>query len=126
MTLQMGETMQTGLHVSRRALEEIYFPPFRRALTEAGAGSVMGSYNQVNGQPACGNGELLSTILREQLGFAGWVMSDWDATHSTDSVVKGLDMEMPLGVLIVRWRKIVLTVRRRVRDMLLSFLCAYY
>ncbi len=64
------------IHVSRRALEEIYFPPFLRALTEAGAGSVMGSYNQVNGCYACQNPDLLGT-LKQRWGWAGFVAPDF-------------------------------------------------
>ncbi len=64
------------IHVSRRALEEIYFPPFRRALLDAGAGSVMGSYNQVNGCYACQNPELLGT-LKDRWGWRGFVAPDF-------------------------------------------------
>jgi beta-glucosidase len=64
------------IHVSRRALEEIYFPPFRRALTDAGAGSVMGSYNQVNGGYACQNPELLGTP-KDRWGWGGFVAPDF-------------------------------------------------
>ena len=64
------------IRVSRRALEEIYFPPFRRALTGAGAGSVMGSYNQVNGCYACQNPELLGTP-KDQWGWGGFVAPDF-------------------------------------------------
>ncbi len=64
------------ISVSRRALEEIYFPPFRRALLDAGAGSVMGSYNQVNGCYACQNPELLG-ILKDRWGWAGFVAPDF-------------------------------------------------
>jgi beta-glucosidase len=64
------------VRVSRRALEEIYFPPFRRALTDAGAGSVMGSYNQVNGICACQSPELLGT-LKDRWGWAGFVAPDF-------------------------------------------------
>ena len=64
------------IRVSRRALEEIYFPPFRRALIGAGAGSVMGSYNQVNGRYACQNPELLAT-LKDQWGWDGFVAPDF-------------------------------------------------
>jgi beta-glucosidase len=64
------------IRVSRRALEEIYFPPFRRALLDAGAGSVMGSYNQVNGCYACQNPELLGT-LKDLWGWAGFVAPDF-------------------------------------------------
>jgi beta-glucosidase len=64
------------IRVSRRALEEIYFPPFRRALTDAGAGSVMGSYNQVNGCYACQHPELLG-VLKDQWGWPGFVAPDF-------------------------------------------------
>ena len=64
------------IHVSRRALEEIYFPPFRRALLNAGAGSVMGSYNQVNGSYACQNPDLLGT-LKDLWGWDGFVAPDF-------------------------------------------------
>jgi beta-glucosidase len=64
------------IHVSRRALEEIYFPPFRRALLDAGAGSVMGSYNQVNGCYACQSPELMA-ILKDQWGWEGFVAPDF-------------------------------------------------
>jgi beta-glucosidase len=64
------------IRVSRRALEEIYFPPFRRALTGAGAGSVMGSYNQVNGCYACQSPELLSTP-KDRWGWGGFVAPDF-------------------------------------------------
>ncbi len=64
------------IRVSRRALEEIYFPPFRRALLDAGAGSVMGSYNQVNGCYACQNPDLLGT-LKDQWGWGGFVAPDF-------------------------------------------------
>jgi len=64
------------VRVSRRALEEIYFPPFRRALLGAGAGSVMGSYNQVNGCYACQNPELLG-MLKDLWGWGGFVAPDF-------------------------------------------------
>jgi beta-glucosidase len=64
------------VHVSRRALEEIYFPPFKRALVDAGAGSVMGSYNQVNGCYACQHPELIAT-LKDRWGWPGFVAPDF-------------------------------------------------
>jgi beta-glucosidase len=64
------------VHITRRALEEIYFPPFRRALTDACAGSVMGSYNQVNGCYACQHPELMAT-LKDQWGWEGFVAPDF-------------------------------------------------
>jgi beta-glucosidase len=62
----------------------------------AGTASVMCSYNRVNGNYSCANSETLNTILKEELAFKGYVVSDWDATHSTErSANGGLDMEMP-------------------------------
>ncbi|MFF1496163.1 beta-glucosidase [Streptomyces sp. NPDC058304] len=68
------------------------------AAVAAGAGAVMGAYNKVNGTYACENKPLLDEVLRGRWGFGGWVMSDWDAAHSTVAAIgAGLDMEMPGG-----------------------------
>ncbi|MBA8926939.1 beta-glucosidase [Kutzneria viridogrisea] len=83
--------------VDDRTVHEIELPGFRAAV-DAGAASVMCAYNKVNTVYACANEELLHGILREELGFRGWVMSDWYGTHSTDSISKGLDQEMPNGL----------------------------
>ncbi|MBW8487346.1 beta-glucosidase [Actinomadura parmotrematis] len=80
--------------VDERTLREIYLPPFQDAL-DAGAGSVMCSYNRVASVHACENKPLLHDLLKDELGFDGFVMSDWGATHSTaPSANAGLDMEM--------------------------------
>lgn len=56
----------------------------------------MCSYNQVNGEYACTNYDTLSTILKSQFEFDGFVMSDWWASSTNvDSVNAGLDMMMP-------------------------------
>lgn len=81
--------------IDNRTLHEIYQPAFDAAVVQGGAGAVMCSYNQVNGAYACQNGPLLKTDLDGQMGFKGFVMSDWGATHSTvASALNGLDMEM--------------------------------
>lgn len=81
--------------VDKRSLHEIYLWPFARSV-EAGVGSVMCSYNKVNGTHACENDYLLNTVLKGELGFKGFVMSDWMATPSTVKAVNGgLDMTMP-------------------------------
>lgn len=84
--------------VSERALREIYLPQFEAAIREAGASSVMCSYNWVNGVNACEHPHLLTRVLREQWGFDGFVTSDWGGTKSTvEAANAGLDMEMPTG-----------------------------
>ncbi|MGA9350535.1 MAG: glycoside hydrolase family 3 C-terminal domain-containing protein [Anaerolineae bacterium] len=82
--------------VGERALREIYLPPFKAAVQEAHAWSVMASYNKINGTFASENPYTLISILREEWGFEGLVMSDWFGTKSTAASVKGgLDLEMP-------------------------------
>lgn len=78
--------------VDERTRFELYYPPFWGA-TKAGLGSIMCSYNKINGVWSCENPETLGN-LKKDLGFEGWVMSDWGATHST-SIMAGLDQEMP-------------------------------
>ncbi|MDJ0384852.1 glycoside hydrolase family 3 N-terminal domain-containing protein [Streptomyces sp. G-G2] len=80
-----------------RTLHETELRGFEAAVT-AGTGAVMGAYNKVNGAHACESEPLLGELLRGRWGFDGWVMSDWQATHSTvAAITAGLDMEMPDG-----------------------------
>lgn len=65
--------------VSPRDLRETYLPAFRACVEEAGAFSVMGAYNRTNGEPCCASETLLQRILREEWGFAGYVVSDCGA-----------------------------------------------
>ena len=62
--------------VSKKDLYETYLPAFEAAVKEGGVESVMGAYNRVNGEPACGSPTLLGEILRGQWGFRGHVVSD--------------------------------------------------
>lgn len=63
---------------------------------KAGVASVMCSYNKVNGTWACESDALNNKLMKEELGFPGYIMSDWNAQHSTvNSAVSGLDMTMP-------------------------------
>jgi beta-glucosidase len=80
--------------VDQQTLHEIYVAPFADAVA-AGVSSIMCSYNKVNGPWACGNGDTLNKILKEEIGFQGFVTSDWGATHATDFINHGLDLEMP-------------------------------
>jgi beta-glucosidase len=82
--------------VSTRAEQEIYLPAFQDAVQQGAASSVMCAYSSVNGTRACQNPYLLSTVLRRQFGFGGFVTSDWGATHATvQAASAGLDQDMP-------------------------------
>ena len=103
--------------VDERTLHEIYLPPFAAAV-RAGAGAVMCGYYAVNGVPACQNPMLLDRDLRDELGFTGWVVSDWGATHATlPSLLAGLDMEMWSGA---RYGELVDLVPQYVPETLLD------
>lgn len=65
--------------VDTRTLHEIYIWPFARSV-EAGVGSIMCSYNLANSTYACENDYLLNTVLKGELGFKGFIHSDWGAT----------------------------------------------
>ena len=64
--------------MSRREMEETYFPPYRAAV-EAGARTVMTSFNVIDGIPASGNRWLLTDLLRDAWGFDGWIVTDYSA-----------------------------------------------
>src|SRR3954451_20827657 len=84
--------------VPERALREIYTAQFAKAVQDGGVRSVMCAYNRVNGAYACENPHLLTDILKRDLGFGGFVVSDWFANHSTVAAANaGLDLEMPGG-----------------------------
>ncbi|MDP9795035.1 beta-glucosidase [Catenuloplanes nepalensis] len=68
-------------NVDPRTLREIYTLPYEIAIDRGDVGSVMCSYNQVNSDWACGGRQLLATILKGEIGFDGWVVSDFGARH---------------------------------------------
>jgi len=82
--------------IDKRALRETDLLAFEIALRDSGAGAIMCSYNRINGTYACENDYTLNQALKKDLGFKGFVVSDWGGTHSTaKAVLAGLDMEMP-------------------------------
>ncbi|SDK23378.1 beta-glucosidase family protein [Streptomyces indicus] len=86
------------VYADEQTMHETELRAFEAAVA-AGAGSVMGAYNKVNGTFACESKDLLTDILRDRWGFDGWVMTDWFAAHSTvEAITAGLDMEMPGGI----------------------------
>jgi beta-glucosidase len=84
----------TSTYIDDQTLHEVYVAPFDAAV-KAGVSSVMCSYNRLNGTFACGNKSTLTKILRDEIGFKGFVTSDWGAVHAVNFINAGLDMEMP-------------------------------
>ena len=97
------------MDISERKLREQYLPPFIAAVKEAKVGTVMAAHNEINGIPCHGNKWLLNDLLRDELSFDGFVVSDWmdiERLHSMHhwvpdsteafvvSVESGIDMHM--------------------------------
>lgn len=92
---QEERRMEVDVRIGERTLQEIYILPFAMAVQDAQVAVVMGAYHKVNGIYCCEHPHLLTTILKEQLGFAGWVTSDFMAVHSTvEAINAGLDWEL--------------------------------
>jgi beta-glucosidase len=101
--------------LSERTLREIYLPPFRSAI-DSGAATVMSAFNALNGVPASADPITLTTILRHEWKFQGFVVSDWNAvselmaqgvantpaTAARKALLAGVDMDMESG-LYRRW-----------------------
>ena len=88
------ETLRTSLDVtvSAEAMRESDLLAFELAIEKGKPGSVMCSYNLINGRWGCENDYLLNKVLKHDWGFKGFVMSDWGAVHSTaDAANDGLD-----------------------------------
>jgi len=81
--------------IDDQTLHEVYVAPFEAAIQKADVSSIMCSYNRINGTFACGNDSTLTKILRDEIGFKGFVTSDWGAVHGVKFINAGLDMEMP-------------------------------
>ncbi|KAE8334500.1 putative beta-glucosidase G [Aspergillus arachidicola] len=85
-------------NIDDRTIHELYLWPFANA-ARAKVSSVMCSYQRLNGSYACQNSKVLNGLLKEELGFQGYVQSDWGGTHSgVSSIEGGLDMNMPGGI----------------------------
>lgn len=87
------ETQRTTLDVtiSAEAMRQSDLLAFELAMERGNPGSVMCSYNLINGRWGCENDYLLNKVLKGDWGFKGFVMSDWGAVHSTGSANDGLD-----------------------------------
>lgn len=100
-----------NVDLSEKELNEVYLPPFLAAL-ESGAGSLMASFNDVNGIPMHGNRKLIRELLLKKLKYDGLIVSDWNAidemiphgyaenrNHAAElSLNAGIDMDMVSGI----------------------------
>lgn len=88
--------MSSSSNVDERTLREIYLPAFETAVKKSQPWTVMCSYNRINGVYASEDPWLLTTVLRKEWGFEGYVVSDWGAVSDrVAGVAAGLDLEMP-------------------------------
>lgn len=93
---QETDRLRVDAQVDERTLREIYLPAFERVVTASQPWTIMCSYNKVNGLSASENPWLLTTVLREEFGFRGLVVSDWGAVyHRVPALLAGTDLEMP-------------------------------
>ncbi|KAM0278460.1 hypothetical protein ACHAQH_005127 [Verticillium albo-atrum] len=84
-------------NVDDRTMHELYLWPFYDAV-HAGTANIMCSYNRLNNSYACQNSKSQNGLLKEELGFQGWVVSDWGAMKGgVASALSGLDVAMPNG-----------------------------
>jgi len=90
-----GGSQGYSSNIDDRTMHEIYAWPFAAGI-QAGAGSVMCAYNRVNQTFSCENSKILNGILKNELDFQGFVVSDWTALNSgVNSALAGTDMNMP-------------------------------
>jgi beta-glucosidase len=98
---QETDRLRVSAEVDERTLREIYLAGFEHAVKVARPWTVMCAYNKLNGTYASQHPWLLTTVLREEWGFDGLVVSDWGAVHDrVAALAAGLELEMPpdLGV----------------------------
>jgi beta-glucosidase len=94
---ETGRTVLSA-RVDEQAARESDLLAFQIAIEQGDPGAVMCAYNRFNGPYACENPFLLTTVLKQQWKYPGWVLSDWGAVHSTvESANAGLDQESAAG-----------------------------
>ncbi len=94
-----GSRMLVDVNIGYRPLHETYLPQFEAAVKQARAGTIMCSYNRINGSYGCQNSLTLQKILRQKWGFKGAVISDYGASKTTvNDLNRGLDFVPFQGV----------------------------
>ena len=97
----LGGLNASPMDMSERKMREIHLPPFKVAVEEAGVATVMTAHNELNGIPCHANPWLVNDILRGELGFDGFVVSDWmdiERLHSMHHLVPDVEEAFKLSV----------------------------
>ncbi|KAH8131339.1 hypothetical protein ACSS6W_003231 [Trichoderma asperelloides] len=90
-----GNMSAVSSNIDDKTIHEVYLWPFQDAV-RAGSGNIMCSYQRVNNSYGCSNSKTLNGLLKTELGFQGFVVSDWGAQHAGVATAKaGLDVAMP-------------------------------
>jgi len=85
--------------VDQRALREIYMPGFESLVKNANPASIMCSFNKINGDYGCESHQLITSVLKGEWGFKGFVMSDFNSIHNAQKGAwAGTDLDMPTGL----------------------------
>jgi len=93
---QETDRHRVSADIDERTLREIYLPAFEHIIAHAHPLTVMAAYNKLNGVYACEHPWLLTTLLRQEWGFNGLIISDWGAVSDrVSALAAGLDVEMP-------------------------------
>ncbi|KAI1652485.1 glycoside hydrolase family 3 protein [Daldinia decipiens] len=92
-----GNVTAVSSNIDDKTMHELYLWPFQDAV-KAGTVNIMCSYNRINNSYGCGNSKTQNGLLKTELGFQGFIVSDWFAQHSgVSTALAGLDMVMPYG-----------------------------
>ncbi|KAL2758087.1 glycoside hydrolase family 3 protein [Sodiomyces alcalophilus JCM 7366] len=82
-------------NIDDKTMHEFYLWPFQDAVL-AGSANIMCSYQRINNSYGCQNSKTMNGLLKDELGFQGWVVSDWDAQHAgVAAALAGMDVAMP-------------------------------
>ncbi|KAM3453874.1 hypothetical protein NHJ6243_009029 [Beauveria neobassiana] len=125
------DTESLSSNIDDKTMHELYLWPFQDAV-HAGSGNIMCSYQRINNSHSCANSKTLNGLLKTELGFQGFVVSDWAAQHTGYAgALAGMDMAMPdpeayWGGKLVESVKNGSVPESRVNDMATRILTAWY
>ncbi|KAL7927495.1 glycoside hydrolase family 3 protein [Trichoderma austrokoningii] len=126
-----GNISSVSSNIDDKTIHEVYLWPFQDAV-RAGSGNIMCSYQRINNSYACSNSKTLNGLLKSELGFQGFVVSDWGAQHAGVATAEaGLDVAMPSdggfwGTHLIEAVKNGSLPESRVTDMAMRVIASWY